>query len=148
MGFLRRDSETREARRQENEARKAASRARWDEARAEQRRKDAEEFEARLSPRLAAILEEGETVQVRLETGEVLMKKIVVLTDRRLIVMSKASLDQESFPYRSIASWRELNFITKDAVLSVVGRDSDLSLCFKRAEDRDLLLSVLNSHAA
>jgi hypothetical protein len=137
--FRRRTPEEKAARRAKWEERRQASRARWESDKAA--RKQAE------TDALKALLQPGEEIELQLTTGEVIMKKEVIVTSKRLILApGGAASSAKSIPFRSITALDTSQFVTHDLRLTIQGEKDKLELTFKEKADRDRLRDALTKH--
>jgi len=123
----------------------AAKQARVEEL----RRKWPHVFDARRREHLeqmTELLAPGEAFEGEFQTAELVMKKDLIFTSRRLLVSLSGTRDVEAIPYRSITSVRTAKFVTHDLVLIVDGRRDRLELQFREQADRDAAVAILNRH--
>jgi hypothetical protein len=146
MGFWRREPE----RRAERERRKAERKEAWAQRQAEILEKAKAEREARTQREIdamKALVQPGEELDaVFRTTGELVMKKYVLVTSSRVIVGATAG-SSESFPYGQIISLDTNNFMTRNLSLSVVGRKEKVELSFHKNDEpeRDQLRDAISN---
>ena len=146
MVFRRKTPEEKAARREHSEQFKKESREMWETARKVRKRANQERDEKRLAA-LRALLQPDETLEATLRTAEVLMKKDVLFTTKRVIIASTADT-VESIPYRSISRFHtSTSFLGKSVTLEVAGRRGSLELGFDDVADRDRAVAILNQYA-
>lgn len=143
MPFRRRSDEENAARAERRAEKKAQAKQRADEFRANwsaerEKRKTAE------VDSMKALLQEGETLDGMFRTNDVIVKKHVLVTSRRIIIGFEAE-SAESIFYRHIAGLDTSNFITKDFSLAVSGRKDKVNLTFQSADDRDRLRDLISA---
>ncbi len=142
--FKKRTDEEKAARAQRKAEKKAEAERKvseWqDKRKADKEHRQADEIDA-----MKALLQDGESLDGMFRTNDVLMKKHVLVTSKRLIVGMDAN-SAESYFYPHVAGIQTSNlFGDKDIVVTMAGGKNKVELHFTSAEDRDHLRDLISA---
>jgi arsenate reductase-like glutaredoxin family protein len=145
MGFWNRSEAQKATKARLKAEKKAASEKRVAEFSARLQAKAEHRNKARSTHAMQDLLQDGETLDGMFRTNELILKKHVLVTSRRLIVGFDAE-NTESIFYRHIAGLETSNFLAeRDLSVAVAGRKEKLKLTFGKAEDRDQLRDLISA---
>jgi hypothetical protein len=142
--FKRRTGEEKAARAQRKAERKAGAEQRKAELR-DKWKADKERRQADAVNEMKTLLQDGETLDGVFRTNDLLLKKHVLVTSKRLIVGMDAR-NADSFFYPHVAGIQTANLLgDKDLVVTMAGGKNQVELHFASADDRDHLHDLISA---